>query len=225
MEFVTKMHALFAALALAIFTPIALSAQTDGGKIRITRPGSPATQPEAAAPNIVQQPAEKPAPETASVDLEALEASKKDLWLSIGLSMLVAGGGHAYLGDYTTASILFVGTYGFLGAGIALTMASHQSRTTRLDGEIKRIDTDSNKPTYLVGALCITSSVLLFSGGVISIFLETSDYNRRLERLKRMQNRRRGAQLLPGWEPTFNVYQSSSGEDMVFRAGLTSQRF
>lgn len=122
-----------------------------------------------------------------------IQQSEKDLWLATGMGLAIAGSGHFYLGDYSRGAVFTLGTYGLMAAGISTMMSAHSTRTVVVDGNSVREVDNTNRPLYFVGALFFTSGILMYVSNVIDIYLEVSEYNRRLERLKRYSQSQRFA--------------------------------
>lgn len=134
---------------------------------------------------------------------------KKDLWLAVGLGLSVSGAGHFYLQQPLAGSIYMAGTYGFMGAGVALILSASSSKTTRLDGNIARQEVEINQPLFLLGSLSLASGVIFFLGNIISIFNTTEDFNERVERLHRYYKKQQRAAQKTSWRPRLKLQNDS----------------
>ena len=116
---------------------------------------------------------------------EGPSLEKKDLWLGAGLSLTMAGAGHLYVGKYSSAMVFFFGSYGLMGAGIASMLTAHATRDVVVDGNIVREEDNTNRPLFIIGSIFLVAGILFYFGGVVDIFLEVSDYNKRIDRIRR----------------------------------------
>jgi len=120
---------------------------------------------------------------------KSITLKKKNLWLAVGMSVALAGSGHFYVGKYSAGSIFLLGSYGLMGAGIISMLSAHSTRDIVVSGNRVREEDRNIKALSIVGGLFLASGLIFYVGSVVDIFLEVSEYNRRIERLQRYSRR------------------------------------
>ncbi len=114
-----------------------------------------------------------------------LSLGKKDMWLAVGMSLTVPGSGHFYVGKYSDGAIFMVGSYGLMASGIVAMLTAHSTRDIVVNGKVLRVEDNTNQALFMMGSVLLTSGIMFYLGSVIDIFIDVTEHNRRIDRLRR----------------------------------------